>query len=339
MPGYINFPSWIHPEIISGLPMRWYGLMYILSFMTAWILFRIQIKRRALNYSKDQTSGFFIAGIIGLLIGARIFYVLFYERSGLYLRMPWLAILPFDEKWRFTGYSGFSFHGGFIGALIGTIIYSKRHKLEWLAMADITVIAVPLGYTFGRLGNFFNGELWGKVTALPFGIIFPNADRFPVSETWVREIMVKIGLTAQTTMINLPRHPSQLYEALFEGVILWAFLWFIVKPKIPWKGFATGAWMIGYGFVRFFIEYVREPDEQLGYIVSLTNSNASTHYFSSFWNFSMGQLLCFLMILAGIATILVTKRFRQSEVITNKIPENKIRYDKKKGRSKKTKRH
>ncbi|MCX7023595.1 MAG: prolipoprotein diacylglyceryl transferase [Spirochaetes bacterium] len=309
MPAFLNYPSWLRPEIVPGLPMRWYGLMYVVAFAVAYFLFRYQAKTRKLGFPDDDVSGFFGAAILGLLVGARIFYVIFYDPSGTFLRMPWLAVLPFDENWKFIGYSGLSFHGGFLGVLAGTIIYAKRRKLDYLQWADMTAVSVPLGYTFGRLGNFWNGELWGKVTASPFGMVFPRADAFRATEPWVRRIMEEIGMVAQSATVNLPRHPSQLYEALFEGLILWLLLWFVVRPRMPWKGFASGAWIAGYGFVRFFIEYFREPDAQLGYVLPLADPDASIHLLTSPWNFSMGQILCLLMIAGGVAFAALTKRY------------------------------
>ena len=166
-------------------------------------------------------------------------------------------------------------------------------------------VSVPLGYTFGRLGNFINAELWGKVSTAPWAMIFPGARRFPASLDWVRDVARKTGVALDGAMINLPRHPSQLYEALFEGVFLWLVLWFVVRPRRPFKGFAVGAYIAGYGLVRFVIEYFREPDADLGYIIKLGDPTASIHLYSTPLNFSMGQLLCFLMIVGGIGFIAI----------------------------------
>ncbi len=308
MPAFVNFPAWIRPEIIPGFPLlRWYGLMYVVAFAVAYLLFKWQVKNRKLGFSEDDIGGFFGSAILGLIVGARVFYVLFYDRSGVFLRMPWLAVLPVDENWHFTGFSGLSFHGGFIGVLAGSIIYAVRHKLDYLQWADMIAVSVPLGYTFGRLGNFINGELYGKVTTSPFGMVFPNAEPFRAGEPWVRTALEAIGMTASSSMVNLPRHPSQLYEALFEGVLLWLVLWFLVRPRMPWKGFASGMYIAGYGFVRFFVEYFREPDAQLGYVLPLADPDANIHLFSSPWNFSQGQVLCLLMIAGGLLFVFATK--------------------------------
>ncbi|TFG83499.1 MAG: prolipoprotein diacylglyceryl transferase [Spirochaetales bacterium] len=298
----IQFPSWLKPEILPFLPnfpLRWYGLMYLVAFGITYLLFRRQVRVRKLGYSDDDVSGFFLAAILGLILGARLFGTLLYDTSGLYWSKPWLIFWPFAETGQFTGFRGMSFHGGFLGVVVGTVIYARRKKIDYLQWADMMAISAPLGYTFGRLGNFINGELWGKVSVAPWAMYFPDATRFPANEPWVRDVADKVGLVVNQAMVNLPRHPSQLYEALFEGVFLWLILWFVVRPRSPFKGFGTGAYIVGYGAIRFIIEYFREPDADLGYIIKLGDPNASFHIYSTPLNFSMGQLLCFLMIVGG----------------------------------------
>jgi len=308
----IEFPSWIKPEIfpfIPWLPLRWYGLMYLVAFAVTYLLFKRQIKQAKLGYSEDDVANFFLAGILGLIVGARLFGTLLYDPTGRYWREPWLIFWPFADG-RFTGFRGMSFHGGFVGLVVAAWIYCKRKRIDFLQWADMIAVAVPLGYTFGRLGNFINGELWGKASALPWAMVFPNAQRFDMNLPWVRDIAEKAGFALTQATVNLPRHPSQLYEGLFEGVVLWLVLWFVVRPRSPFKGFATGAYIFGYGFVRFFIEYFREPDADIGYVIKLGDPAASIHIFSTPWNFSMGQILCFLMM-AGAAVFLVVVRSTQ----------------------------
>ncbi len=300
-PAYVQYPSWISPEIIPGLPFRWYGVMYLVAFGITYLLFQWQVRKEKLTWSEDDIANFFLATILGLILGARLFGTFLYEPTGLYWRKPWLVFWPFDETGRFTGLQGMSFHGGLVGVVAGSLIYAKRRGLDYLEWADRIALAAPLGYTFGRLGNFINGELWGKVSTGPLGMVFPHAERFPSSEPWVRVAAEKAGMALDAARINLPRHPSQLYEGFFEGIVLWLVLWFLVRPRRPYKGFPIGVYLIGYGVVRFFIEYVREPDSGLGYILKLGNPSAPVHTFTTFWNFSMGQILCFLMIAAGAA--------------------------------------
>lgn len=312
-PLYINFPKWIHPEIFPGIPvlglLRWYGLMYIFAFATAYIVLKRERKEGLLDTTEqkateDDIFSFITFGIIFLLLGARIFSTLVYDTSGLYWKKPWLIFWPFDtETKQFTGLAGMSYHGGFIGGLIGMIVWCITHKRPVWKWIDAMVVAIPLGYTFGRLGNFMNGELYGRITTVPWGMVFPRAERFSYSIDWVQDFAATCGMTVAegTKLVNLPRHPSQLYEALFEGLLLWTVLWTLRKHK-PFDGFLAGCYTIGYGLVRFVIEYFREPDADLGYRISRDGSDA-IYINTSLLNISTGQILCFLMILGGIGII------------------------------------
>lgn len=314
MPLAINYPSWIHPEIFPNVPilslLRWYGLMYVFAFGTAFFIMRHLMKKGVLN-TKDYTAteddlfSFFTTGIIFLLIGARVFSTLVYDTSGLYRQKPWLIFWPFNESGQFTGLAGMSYHGGFIGGLIGMIVWclwKKRPVLQWI---DAMVIAIAAGYTFGRLGNFLNGELFGRVTTMPWGMIFPNAQKFSASIPWVQEIATQAGIVIEEgqRLVNLPRHPSQLYEAFFEGIVLCAILWVCLKRK-PFDGFLTSLYTIGYGFFRFIIEYFREPDIDLGYRIA-TVEDAPTYLNLSLLNISTGQIFCLGMIIAGVIAMIV----------------------------------
>jgi phosphatidylglycerol:prolipoprotein diacylglycerol transferase len=298
----MQFPSWLSPEIIPGLPFRWYGLMYVVAFAVTWVLFTRESRRRKAPWTEDQAASFFFWAITGLLIGARIFGTFLYDPTGYYLKKPWLVFWPFDESGRFVGFQGMSYHGGLIGVIVATLAYARVKRLSWLAFADVIAVSAPLGYTFGRLGNFINGELWGKVTASPIGMIFPNAERFSAKEAWVQDLAAKTGITVSSMndMVNLPRHPSQLYEAVFEGLVLWALLWFFVRKRKAFAGFAVGAYVVGYGLARFIIEYFREPDAGMGYIITLGDPKAPTWIFSTPLDFSMGQILSSLMVVGGV---------------------------------------
>src|SRR5574344_2980424 len=275
LPLYVNYPSWILPEIFPGIPvlglLRWYGLMYIFAFTTAFLVLRKEMKEGALDNgsfkaTEDDIFSCIACGIIFLLIGARVFSTLVYDTSGLYRHKPWLIFWPFDtETHQFTGLAGMSYHGGFIGGLIGMIVWCKKHKKPVQKWVDAMVLAIPLGYTFGRIGNFMNGELYGRITTMPWGMVFPGAERFSASLDWVQSFANQIGMTIQpeSKLVNLPRHPSQLYEAFFEGLMLWLSMWLLRKHK-PFDGFFEGFYTIGYGLVRFIIEYFREPDADLG---------------------------------------------------------------------------
>lgn len=314
---YVNYPSWIHQEVIPGFGLiRWYGLMYLIAFAIAIFLFRKQAKEGLLKetVSDDTIFSFFWWSILGLILGARIFSTLVYDTTGKYWQKPWLIFWPFDESMKWTGLQGMSYHGGVIGAFIGSLLWCIKFKKNYLLWADVLVATIPLGYTFGRLGNFINGELYGRVTSSAVGMIFPQAKGFSVSFPWVQEIMEKTGISPLegSSLVNLPRHPSQLYEALFEGLILWALIWFFCRKKKPFDGFLVGTYLTGYGLFRFFIEYFREPDVQLGYIISAVK-DTPTALFVSLGNISTGQILCSIMILAGVTLNIVLWIRKKSE--------------------------
>ncbi len=322
---YINYPSWIYPEIFPNIPilglLRWYGLMYVFAFGTAFLILKKVMKEGMLNTdsftaAEDDIFSFIATGIVFLLIGARVFSAFVYDTSGIYKRMPWLIFWPFDSRGHFTGLAGMSYHGGFIGGLVGMIVWCLRRKQPVFKWIDAMVTAIPLGYTFGRIGNFLNGELFGRITTVPWGIVFPNAERFSLSLEWVRAFAEKAGLsvTNNAALVNLPRHPSQLYEAFFEGIVLWVIIWSIHRRK-KWDGLLSGVYMTGYGFFRFIIEYFREPDAELGYRIA-KDSAAPIYTNTSLLNFSTGQVLCFIMVVGGIVmaatTYIYSKKCKKS---------------------------
>lgn len=272
-----HLPGHMSPVIfqIGWFKLQYYGLMYIAAFATTFflVLYRLKHEKR-FDISTDQVKDAITYLILGLIIGARLGYVLFYNLPH-YLNHPLEIILPFSfaNGITFTGISGMSYHGGLIGATLAGWLYVRRTKIDWWDGVDLFVPAIPLGYTFGRLGNFFNGELYGRVTTSSIGMYFPLAP--------TRQL----------------RHPSQLYEAAFEGLFLFVVLWSIRRVKMP-KGAMLAIYLIGYGTVRFVIEFFRQPDVQLGFVVG---------------PFSMGQVLCFLMIAAGMMLFFYLWRLDQRQ--------------------------
>jgi len=275
MEQFINYwnhiPEHINPNIIEigSFQLRYYGLMYLIAFFLTYILVQYRIRSEDYEYSTETIQDCFVWGIVGLIIGARLGYVLFYN-FGYYLNHPLEVIFPFDFAggFRYVGISGMSYHGGAIGVLLASIVFCRRHRINFWRFADLFCPAIPLGYTFGRIGNFINGELYGRVTTVPWGMYFPLDPYLSL------------------------RHPSQLYEAFFEGILLFTFLWIIRKRK-HFEGFLFSLYLIGYGLVRFFIEFLRDPDPQLGVVL---------------WSFTMGQILCIIMILCGIGVIMINKK-------------------------------
>jgi phosphatidylglycerol:prolipoprotein diacylglycerol transferase len=328
MLGFIQFPSWIRPEVIPGLPVpRWYGIMYIVAIGITYLLFMHQLKRKELTPNRDLVLDMFFWGIVGLLLGARIFYVLVYDTSGEFLRRPWEIFIPISSmngKIVFTGLSGMSYHGGFIGIVIAVVIFMKVKKIDMLEWADMLTAAIPLGYTFGRLGNFINGELYGRITTAPWGMVFPAAPKYNVNLQWVKDIAAAIGMPLPGSgAVILPRHPSQLYEAIFEGLVLWLILWFILRNRKPFKGFIVCCYTLGYGLFRFFIEYTREPDKWIGpggfgYPIMLVPVTDPTYQFS-FFNFTTGQILNVIMIVAAIVLMFI---FREKARLDAPKPES-----------------
>ena len=237
--------------------VRWYGIAYVLGFVcAALVMYRVS-KRWKVRIDADSLITIMFCVIIGVIIGGRLGYVLFYG-NGEYLKNP-LEILAFNH-------GGMSFHGGLIGALVAGIVAAKLTKIPYLTLADLGCIGAPIGLFFGRCANFINGELWGAPTDVAWGVVF--------------------GGSAGT----MPRHPSQLYEALLEGVILFAVLYFLSRKQPPRRrGTFLGLFLIMYGCFRFVIEFVREPDVQLGYL----------------WGgwLTMGQQLSVPLILVGIGVL------------------------------------
>ena len=312
MPLAVNFPSWLKPEIIPGLPFRWYGLMYLVAFGIAFLLCRAQIRERNFPISDDDFSGLFFWGILSLVAGARIFATLVYDTNPMYRRAPWLIFWPFQNG-KFTGLLGMSYHGGVIGAILALFIYSIRRRYDFRETGDMVTAGIPLGYTFGRLGNFINAELYGRVTGSSFGMIFPGAE-LSAKEPWVRQIAEKLGYSTLSNYVNLPRHPSQLYEAFFEGIVTWLIIWSL-RNKKPFKGFIMGIYLISYGFFRFIIEYFREPDAGLGYRITLVKNNIPPALFSSVFNFTTGQVFCFAMIVLGSIWLIIASRLPDNKPV------------------------
>lgn len=276
--------------------------MYVVGFSIGYVLIRIQAKKKEISLNADRSLDLVLYCVVGLVLGARLFSVLFYDGTTYYWTHPWMIFWPFRNG-TFVGLPGMSYHGGLVGGIIGGWLFSRRYSYSFLHIADTVCYSVPLGYTFGRLGNFINGELFGRVSTQSWAMVFPDAPSFSSNYEWVRTIADQVGLAYQSgALVNLPRHPSQLYEAFFEGIVLFLVLWFVIRPRREKLGKGSGLafYMIGYGTIRFFLEYFRSPDENLGYMLSFGKESDNIALFQSFFNFSMGQLFCLAMIALGI---------------------------------------
>lgn len=246
------FPS-IDPVAFSLGPFQvhWYGLMYLLGFASAWLLAYWRTKHYQLDWTTEQISDLIFYAALGVILGGRIGYMLFYQFSE-FAHKPWDVF----KIWE----GGMSFHGGLIGVAIALAVFSWRFKKNFLSVSDFIAPLVPLGLAAGRVGNFINGELWGRVTNVPWAMVFPQID-------------------------NQPRHPSQLYELGLEGIVLFILVWCYASKPRP-EGRVSAVFLMGYAVSRLIVECFRQPDFQMGYI--------------AFGWLTMGQILSIPMLLLGI---------------------------------------
>ena len=271
----------INPIAFSLGPVQvhWYGIMYLLGFGGAWWLGQTRRKAGRLPVSQDQFSDLAFYVMLGVILGGRIGYMIFYDTSEL-IHHP----LSLFRVWE----GGMSFHGGLLGVLAAALIWTRRHKLNFFDVVDFVAPLVPIGLGLGRLGNFIGGELWGRHTDLPWGMIFPRALE---SLGKTKDELYQMYLAGQ--LGNEARHPSQLYEFLLEGVVLFAVLWFYSrKPRSRYA--VSGLFALLYGLFRFCVEFVREPDVQLGFI--------------AFDWLTMGQILSIPLILIGLYLLWLSRR-------------------------------
>jgi len=251
----LNFPN-INPVALSLGPLQihWYGLMYLMGFASAWyLLARFRLVKLGDNFGKKELSDLIFWVACGVILGGRLGYVLFYDFAE-FIQKPWLIV----QIWR----GGMSFHGGLIGVIVSLYFFSYQQKLAFFKVLDFIAPVVPIGLGLGRIGNFINAELWGKPSDLAWAMVFPY----------------------YSDPLQLPRHPSQLYQFMLEGIVLFLILWIFSNKERPTMSVA-GLFSLLYGVFRFGVEFVRMPDAHLGYL--------------AFGWLTMGQILCLPMILAG----------------------------------------
>ena len=235
---------------IGPLHVHWYGLMYLLGFLLAYGLAHVRSKKLALGWTDIDIGDLIFYAAVGVVLGGRLGYVIFYNTAA-FIHAPWIVI----KIWE----GGMSFHGGLIGVVLALWYFAYKKQRNFLDVIDFTAPLVPLGLALGRMGNFINGELWGRETDVPWGMIFPDAG-------------------------STPRHPSQLYELGLEGLALFILLLVYARKKRP-RGAVAGVFLMGYAVFRIFIEFFREPDSQLGFL--------------AFDWLTMGQLLSVPMFIIG----------------------------------------
>lgn len=250
---------------LGVIQIHWYALAYLSGFLGGWAYLRSLIKSGKALLTLEQLDDFLSWAIAGVLLGGRLGYVLFYNFDQ-------YAAHPLHVFYLWEG--GMSFHGGFVGIMAAILLFARKHQISPFHLGDLIAAAGPIGLLFGRITNFINGELYGRVTDVSWGVIFPRAND------------------------NLPRHPSQLYEAGLEGLLLFTLLWVLLTytPALKKKGCIAGVFIIGYALSRILVEFVREPDAQLGFLYA---------------GATMGQLLSLPMIAFGLW--LIYRSFRQSK--------------------------
>lgn len=247
----IQFPSWLRPTVVPGLPFRWYGLLYLAGFALTFALFLTEIRRRDPSIDRESAADFMFWLLLGTLVGARLHYVIA-SGNPEYARSPWLIFWPFRDG-SFVGIQGLGYDGGLMGAIVAVVVYGRIRRVSVLDWGDAVAVSAPLGYALSRLGTFTNEELIGRATAVPWGVVFPNARRYSSTETWVRNLASRVGIEIQETgqMVNLPRHPTQLYDLFLGGIVLWLTLWFVARKAAFFRGAMICLYLAGHGAARF----------------------------------------------------------------------------------------
>lgn len=262
LPEGLYMIGFAYPEIspiivaIGPLAIRWYSMAYLVGIVLGWILINRNVKKYSLSLEKQQVEDFVFYLTIGIIIGGRLGYAIFYGGAEMWLK-PWHLL----ELWK----GGMSFHGGVLGVIVAIWLYSKKINYDFFKLTDLVVLYAPIGIFLGRIANFINDELWGRITNVSWAVRFPNGG-------------------------YLPRHPSQLYEGLLEGVLMFVILNLMWQSSMIRKksGLVSAVFVLLYGLFRCFLEQFREPDAQLGY----------------FWGMiTMGQLLSIPLILVGLLVI------------------------------------
>lgn len=249
---------------IGLLKVHWYGLMYLFSFVVGWLLLLYRVRKSEKSWTSEQIADLVFYMALGVILGGRLGYMLFYDLPN-FIHQPWIIV----KVWQ----GGMSFHGGLLGSIFMLWLWARRYQKYFIDVTDLVAPIVPIGLAAGRIGNFINAELIGRVTSMPWGIIYPRG-------------------------IPMPRHPIGVYEFLMEGVLLFIILWwYSSKPRS--RGAVSGMFALLYGSFRIFCELFRQPDPQLGFI--------------AFGWLTMGQLLSFPLIIVGIIILVCTYHKKKRE--------------------------
>lgn len=301
----VNRRAMSHPFFVNFNPIafrlgpigvHWYGLMYLAAFISAWLLGEYRRRLGRLPVSRDGLADLAFYAMLGVIIGGRVWYMLFYYKSqdsSYLLEWIWKEPLALFRVWD----GGMSFHGGLLGVLAASLWWWWKHRAKvthYFDVVDFVAPLVPMGLGLGRLGNFINGELWGKLTTQPWGMIFPHAlqqNAPPFHNATVSQLH---ALWQAGLLDHYARQPSELYEVFLEGVVMFAVLWiFSMKPRRRYA--VSGLFGLMYGVFRFAVEFVREPDQQLGYLLG-------THWLT------MGQVQSIPLIVVGLLLLWMSRR-------------------------------
>jgi phosphatidylglycerol---prolipoprotein diacylglyceryl transferase len=273
----------IDPVLIAlgDLKVHWYGLMYLFGFTVAWFLGRSRVRAGRLpNVNEQAYSDLLFYSMLGVIFGARIGYILIYDLSS-YVADP----IQIFKIWQ----GGMSFHGGLAGVLVASLWWARKHRMNFFDIVDFVAPLVPPGLGFGRLGNFINGELWGKYTEGGWGVVFPHAER-DLAGLGAAQLE---SMQASGMLDQFARHPSQLYQLTLEGIVLFCALWWFSRKPRP-RYAVAGVFALLYGCFRFLVEFVRLPDAQIGYL--------------AFDWLTMGQVLSLPLVVLGLTLLFLSRK-------------------------------
>ncbi|MEK6795364.1 MAG: prolipoprotein diacylglyceryl transferase [Spirochaetota bacterium] len=266
----MNYPSFLSPHVFpADWPLlgniRWYGVMYLVAVVITYYFLRARIKKGTLAIPLENKGGlydllFFL--VVGLIVGARLGFFIFYHPDA-FIFYPWeiIGIHIREGQFAYFGFDGMSYHGGMLGVIASVILFARTFKYDFYSIADAAAVSVPLGLFFGRMGNFLNAELYGRETTFFLGMKFPRYDAVGGFQQW-------LAIPAEMRPFTQPRHPSQLYEAFLEGILLFMILFIASKMKLR-RGIVFWLYITFYGLFRFLVEFVRDPNEwRLGWLTA-----------------------------------------------------------------------
>lgn len=312
---WLDYPAWLAPSVSASVPLRWYGILISVSLLGIWFLFSHEACRRRLRpptaTGRQDQARFFLWVLLSSLFSARVLHVASTPELQRYLQAPWMLVWPF-EAGTYTGIEGMSMPGALAGALVGAAVFSAITKKAVLRWADVGACCAPLVTVGAGLGNFANGEQIGRLTDAPWGVRFPNGERLPAAEARVGRLIDELAIAVhpEELLVNLPRHPSQLYTALLAGLFLWAVLWFLVRPLRLFPGALLAMALTGYGVLSFFTGYYREADV----VMSFTRgAGTDVRFVDTALIVSRYQVVSLAIAVLGVFTLVIARLIYRPE--------------------------